>query len=403
MPDLRLSFESRLLRRMLRSLGDPPVEIELGWWPGRHFVAGTNQPLRRVRIKDRQTLLGLLRNPQIRFGDAYSSGQIEIEGDLIDFMAMMLRVLAAPDTPESLWRRFAHWRNRSRRHNSLTGSLDNIHRHYDLGNDFYALWLGETMAYTCAYFPSGQAGLDQAQVAKMDHVCRKVRLGASDTVVEAGCGWGSLALHMARIYGAKVRAFNISAEQIDYARSWARRLGLANRVEFVQDDYRNIDGRYDVFMSVGMLEHVGREHYRELGGVIRASGAARGLVHSIGRNRPEPLHSWIERRIFPGAYPPSLGEMMQIFEPWNISVLDVENLRLHYALTLRCWLKNFEAALDKVRSLSFDERFLRMWRLYLASSAAAFETGDLQLFQIVFAAATNNHVPLSREFMYREP
>lgn len=395
-----LSFEARLLRRLLHSLGDPPVEIELQW-SGERVTAGSKQPLKQVRIKDRHTLFGLLSNPQIRFGDAYSSGQIEIEGDLIAFMSMLLRTMAAPDTPDSISRRFSHWLNRPRRHNSLAGSLDNIHRHYDLGNEFYALWLGETMAYTCAYFPSAQATLDQAQTAKMDHVCRKVRLGAADTVVEAGCGWGSLALHMARSYGAKVRAFNISKEQIDYARHRARRLGLEGRVEFVEDDYRNIRGRYDVLMSVGMLEHVGREHYSELGRVIRGSGAGRGLIHSIGRSRPEPLHPWIERRIFPGAYAPSLGEMMQIFEPWNLAVLDVENLRLHYALTLRQWLARFESALDKVRARSFDENFVRMWRLYLASSAAAFETGGMQLFQVVFATAENNQIPLTREFMYR--
>jgi cyclopropane-fatty-acyl-phospholipid synthase len=211
----------------------------------------------------------------------------------------------------------------------LAGSRDNIHKHYDLGNDFYSLWLGETMAYTCAYYPTAETTLDQAQVAKMDHVCRKLLLGANDTVVEAGCGWGSLALHMAGRYGAKVRAFNISKEQIAYARGRARELGLESRVDFVEDDYRNIKGTYDAFVSVGMLEHVGRENYPELGRVISRclSNEGRGLIHSIGRNRPEPLHPWIERRIFPGAYPPSLGEMMQIFEPTNLSVLDVENLR----------------------------------------------------------------------------
>ena len=181
-----------------------------------------------------------------------------------------------------------------------------------------------------------------------------------------------------------------------------RQEGLQNRVEFIEDDYRNITGRYDVFASIGMLEHVSPENYPELGRVARRSLTAdgRGLIHSIGRNRPEPLHPWIERRIFPGAYPPSLGEMMGIFEPWNLSVLDVENLRLHYALTLRHWLERYEAALDKVRAMSFDENFVRMWRLYLAGSIAAFETGVMQLFQVLFTTHENNRIPLTREFMY---
>jgi cyclopropane-fatty-acyl-phospholipid synthase len=236
----------------------------------------------------------------------------------------------------------------------------------------------------------------------MDHVCRKLQLGANDTVVEAGCGWGSLALHMAGRYGAKVRAFNISKEQIAYARGRARDLGLESRVEFVEDDYRNIRGTYDAFVSVGMLEHVGLENYPELGRVISRclSNEGRGLIHSIGRNRPEPLHPWIERRIFPGAYPPSLGEMMQIFEPADLSVLDVENLRLHYARTLRDWLQRYEGVVDQVRDLFSDESFVRMWRLYLTGSVAAFETGVMQLFQVVFAKQENNAIPLTRDHLY---
>src|ERR1019366_5590669 len=150
-----------------------------------------------------------------------------------------------------------------------------------------------------------------------------------------------------------------------------------------------------------MLEHVGRENYTELGRIARdcIGERGRGLIHSIGRNRPEPLHPWIERRIFPGAYAPSLGEMMQIFEPWELSVVDVENIRLHYALTLRHWLDRYRAAEDRVRKM-FDETFVRMWRLYLAGSIAGFETGTLQLFQVLFTTQENNAFPLTREFMY---
>jgi len=316
-------------------------------------------------------------------------------------MVTLFQIFDRQDARDSIASRVAGWMQRPRR-NTLARSRDNIHRHYDLGNDFYALWLGETMAYTCAYYPSAQATLEQAQIAKMEHVCRKLRLGAADSVVEAGCGWGSLALHMAARYGAKVRAFNISKEQIDFARRRAREQGLEGRVEFIEDDYRNISGSYDVFVSVGMLEHVGREHYPELGRVVQRALTAegRGLIHSIGRNRPELLHPWIERRIFPGAYAPSLGEMMQIFEPSNLSVLDVENIRLHYARTLRHWLERYEAAIDSVRAMFSDESFVRMWRMYLAGSIAGFETGTLQLFQVLFAKQENNAIPLTREFMY---
>jgi cyclopropane-fatty-acyl-phospholipid synthase len=396
----RESLESRLMRRLLHGLGDPPIEFEFAW-SGERVAPLATSPTEHVRIADRTTLLGILSDTMVRFGDAYASGHVAIEGDIIKFLDLVFRHADGPDAQGSMAARLASWLRRPRR-NTLDGSRDNIHRHYDLGNEFYALWLGETMAYTCAYYPTAEATLEQAQIAKMDHVCRKLRLRATDSVVEAGCGWGSLALHVAGRYGAKVRAFNISKEQIDYARHRARAQGLAGRVEFVEDDYRNIGGRYDVFLSVGMLEHVGPENYPQLGALIRRSlpREGRGLIHSIGRNRPGRLDSWAERRIFPGAHPPSIGEMMQIFETSGLSVLDVENLRLHYALTLRDWLKRYEAAIDKVRAMFKDESFVRMWRLYLCGSIAGFETGSLQLFQVLFTPQENNDIPLTREFMY---
>jgi cyclopropane-fatty-acyl-phospholipid synthase len=258
------------------------------------------------------------------------------------------------------------------------------------------------MQYTCAYYPTPSATLDEAQVAKMHHVARKLRLKPGESVVEAGCGWGALGLHMARHYGVKVRAFNISREQVAFARERAKAEGLDGQVEYVLDDYRNISGSYDAFVSVGMLEHVGVPNYEMLGRVVtKAIGTSgRGLIHTIGRNKATgPLHPWIEKRIFPGAYPPTLGEMSRIFEPYSLSILDVENLRLHYAQTLRHWLELYEGNLERVRGM-FDERFVRMWRLYLCGSIAAFNTGGLQLFQVLFAPQANNDVPLTRAHLY---
>jgi cyclopropane-fatty-acyl-phospholipid synthase len=383
---------------LLSELGDPPVEFIL--WSGERIAPASSTPAIKIRVHDRATLLRVVRDPQVQFGDAYADGRVEVEGDLIELIGMIYRGMASTEGKLSLRARLAGWLRRSQR-NTLAGSRRNIHHHYDIGNDFYALWLGETMAYTCAYYPSTAASLEQAQIAKMDHVCRKLQLKAGDSVVEAGCGWGSLALHMASRYGARVRAFNISREQVAYAREQAKQQRLDDRVEFIQDDYRNISGRYDVFASIGMLEHVGRENYAELGRVVRRSlnAAGRGLIHSIGRNRPGLLHPWIVRRIFPGAYAPSLGEMMQIFEPSGLSILDVENIRLHYALTLRHWLDRYRAAEDRVRKM-FDDTFVRMWRLYLAGSIAGFETGTLQLFQVLFTTPDNNRIPLTRQHLY---
>ena len=392
------SVEGRLLARLLGFLGNPPLEFVLRGTGVRIAPAGAGI-VARVLVSNRATLLGILADVQMKFPDAYSEGRVEVEGDLVQLLETVYSSGRNGPQPSAVRRLVEHLR---RPHvNTLSGSRENIHRHYDIGNEFYSLWLGETMAYTCAYYPTPTTTLDEAQRAKMDHVCRKLRLRSGESVVEAGCGWGTLGLHMAQHYGVKVRAFNISREQIAFARARAASLGLSSQVEYVEDDYRNISGHYDAFVSVGMLEHVGVANYASLGEVIaRSIGTqGRGLIHSIGRNRPALLQPWIEKRIFPGAYPPSLAEMMQIFEPWDFSVLDVENLRLHYAQTLRDWLALFETATGRVREM-FDEKFVRMWRMYLAGSIAGFTTGALQLFQVVFAPRDNNGVPMTREHLY---
>jgi len=392
--------ERWLARRLVAAVGNPPIAVHL--WDGEPLQPVPERPAVRVYIRDRGAFYRLLSHPDLHFGDDYASGRIEVEGDLVQFLLTLERARSADGSSQRSG--LLGWIYRPRR-NTLAGSQENIHHHYDLGNDFYRLWLDEDMVYTCAYFPDPDADLETAQQAKMEHVCRKLALQPGQRVVEAGCGWGSLARYMAREYGARVRAFNISQEQVAYARERARAEGLADRVEYIQDDYRNVAGEYDAFVSVGMLEHVGTDHYRDLGRAIDRTLAphGRGLIHSIGRNRPSgPMNPWIERRIFPGAYPPSLGEMMALFEPWAFSVLDVENLRLHYARTLEHWRERYDAHEPEVRS-RFGERFLRAWRLYLSGSIAAFLGGNLQLFQVVFARPTNNDLPWTRGHIYREP
>jgi cyclopropane-fatty-acyl-phospholipid synthase len=207
---------------------------------------------------------------------------------------------------------------------------------------------------------------------------------------------------MARHYGVSVKAFNISHEQIAFARERAGREGLEDRVEFLEDDYRNMSGEFDAFASVGMLEHVGVANYGQLGALVDRvlTPEGRGLIHSIGRDQPMPINAWIDRRIF-HAQPPSIGEMMELFETSGLSVLDVENLRLHYARTLDQWSERFEQSVDRVREM-FDESFVRVWRMYLASSIAAFRSGTLQLFQVIFTRSGNNDIPWTRRDLYRD-
>lgn len=349
-----------------------------------------------LQFGDRGALFRLLAHPQANFGDLYSSGRITVDGDLHAVLDEAYRQsMRNPKRARAMARLRASTPG-------LSDSRRNIHHHYDIGNAFYRLWLdAEALQYTCAYYANPAMSLAEAQQAKMHHVCRKLRLEPGESVVEAGSGWGGFALFMARHYGVRVRSFNISREQVTWSREWAKRQGLEARVEFVEDDYRNITGRYDAFVSVGMLEHVGPGNYQELGALIKRvlTEEGRGLVHTIGRDRAQPLNPWIARRIFPGAYPPTLRDMAEIFEPNGLSVLDVENLRLHYARTLEHWLENYEANIDAVRTL-FDEDFVRAWRLYLAGSNRAFMHGTLQLFQVLFSRSGMNAIPRTRAHLY---
>lgn len=396
------SLVDRLLgRKLLEMLGRPPIAMRL--WDDEHIRLADLPDAACLVVRDRAALYRLARYPDLHFGDLYSAGRVEVEGNLVAFLETVYQGIARHFRASAIGRLHDRLLNRPRP-NSLEGSRENIHHHYDIGNDFYRLWLDSAaMQYTCAYFPDPAMTLEQAQLAKLDHVARKLRLQPGDRVVEAGCGWGGLARYFARHYGVKVRAFNISREQVDYARAQAHAEGLARRVEYVLDDYRNIDGEYDAFVSIGMLEHVGPDHYPELGDIVDRCLAphGRGLIHTIGRNRPGKMNPWIEQRIFPGARPPALSEMMAIFEPRDFSVLDVENLRLHYAKTLEHWLARFDAHETDVAQM-FDQAFVRAWRLYLAGSIAAFTTGSLQLFQVAFVRGTNNDLPWSRAALYRD-
>ncbi len=393
------ALERALGRQLLEALADPSIALVL--WDGQEVAPASSRAVTRVHIRDRGAFYKLLMNPDLHFGDLYSVGRVEVNGSLVEFLESAYRASSAAARRSRIAKLRTRLTNRPRA-NTLAGSRSNIHHHYDLGNEFYRLWLDSAaMQYTCAYFPDPNLTLEQSQVAKMDHVCKKLRLKPGDRVVEAGCGWGGLAVHMAQKYGARVRSYNISHEQIAYAREHAQQLGLVHQIEYVEDDYRNIDGEYDAFVSVGMLEHVGRDHYAGLGDVIDRCLApnGRGLIHSIGRNRPEKMNAWVEKRIFPGAYPPTLREMMDIFEGHEFSVLDVENLRLHYAKTLEHWLARFNQHADTIERM-YDKVFVRAWRLYLAGSLAAFTTSSLQLFQVVFTRGTNNDLPWSRAPLY---
>jgi cyclopropane-fatty-acyl-phospholipid synthase len=382
------------LARLAAAFAGAPVVVEL--WDGTRMQLGPEPLAGTVHVEDRGTLVRLLLQPDLAFGEAYTAGRLKVERDLAGLITAINRAMAG------------RWPVRPKRHDgaaSPDSARSNVHVHYDIGNDFYQLWLDPEMVYTCAYFEHPDVTLEEAQTAKLELVCRKLRLRPTDRVIEAGCGWGALAIYMARRYGVSVRAFNISEAQLAFARERARREGVADRVEFVNADYRAIEGTCDAFVSIGMLEHVGLGQYAELGEVIdRVLDArhGRGLLHFIGKHTPQPFNAWTTKYIFPGAYAPTLGEVSnRVFEQRSLAITDVENLRPHYALTLRHWLQRFEAHAEAIRG-RFDERFVRTWRLYLATALAGFDSGDLQLYQIAFGRLAGE-MPWTRRGLYERP
>jgi cyclopropane-fatty-acyl-phospholipid synthase len=388
-------FERRAIEMIMRAMGSPAVAIVL--WDDRPTWEPDRPPVGTIRFADRRALWRFLVDPSHGVADGYVDGHVSFDGELIGLLAEAYR--ASKDAPlgKILWRPKL-WRGR----NGLARARANASHHYDLDHAFFAKWLDPRLVYTCAYFAESGMTLEQAQRAKLDYVCKKLDLRRGQRLVDAGSGWGALAIHAAQHYGVTVRAFNVSLEQTAYAQQRARELGLEGRIEFVSDDYRNMVGTCDAFASVGMLEHVGFQDYPSLRRVIDRCLApdGRGLLHFIGRTRPTPMDRWIEREMFPGAYFPSLREMLEVLEPSDMAVLDVENLRLHYARTVELWLANFDRAADDIARM-YDDRFVRRWRLYLAASAAAFRAGTCQLFQVTFARSENDAIPWTRAHLYR--
>ena len=332
-----------LAAALARNLSRVGVRLRVAKGPA--WYDGPEPAIGELVVSDVRTLLGLVFRPDLYFGEAYTAGRLRVRGNLKEVVEAVGRLSPAPSVVERIANRLAFA-------NTLTNARRNVQHHYDLGNDFYRSWLDPELVYTCAYYAEPEMSLAAAQTAKLDLVCRKLRLRPGETVVEAGCGWGALALHMARIYGARVKAYNVSREQIAFARERAAREGLAHQVEFIDDDYRNVQRHVRCVRlrrDAGARRPARLRHSRA--GDL-ADGAQR-RPRPVALHRPrraEALNAWIRRRIFPGAYTPTLGEVMnQVLMPAGMSVLDVENLRLHYARTLRHWAERFARTGDRGR------------------------------------------------------
>jgi cyclopropane-fatty-acyl-phospholipid synthase len=374
-------------------------------WRGgiSHFGVAGQEPIATVRFHDRWLPLRIAINPSLATGEAYMNGRLTIErGDLHAFLsAVTANVQPLYDAAfMRTCNQFAKGVVRALGGNKRQRSARNVAHHYDLSADFYRLFLDEDMHYSCAYFATGKETLEEAQTAKARHIAAKLCLKSDQTVLDIGSGWGSMALMLAREAGARVTGVTLSTAQLETARARASQSGLADRALFEPLDYRDVTGTFDRIVSIGMLEHVGREHlrtyFRKVGGLLAKDGVA--LVHSIGRwdadTGPDP---WTDRYIFPGAHIPCLSEVMTAVEQSGLLVTDMEILRLHYAHTLRHWSDRFAENRASAREM-YGEKFCRMWEFYLSAAEMSFRNRPLMVFQIQLAHR-RDAVPLTRDYI----
>ena len=393
---------AQLVDRVARRRGNQSFTVEL--WDGTRRTYGATPEDLVIRLRDRRTCLGLLVDPSARFGDAYVDGAIEVQGDLGKLLELLLR-LDPRDLAPSLSRRLLGGATSWARRNSPFRARRNVAHHYDLGNEFFCLWLGRSMAYSCAYFREPTDDIDTAQEQKFRHVCDKLRLEPGLTLLDIGCGWGGLAAYAASHYGVHVTGITLSEAQKRGADEMLMTRGLASRVTIRLQDYRELatDHPFDRIVSIGMFEHVGREliprYLRETSRLLAPRGI--GLLHTIGRVRPAPMDAWIVRRVFPGAYFPALAEILAPMGEQDLHAADIESLGPHYALTLDRWADAFEDSVPAVTRM-YGDGFVRMWRLYLKGSAAAFRVGNMTLWQIQFTKGAPAGLPLTREYLYRD-
>lgn len=359
-----------------------------------------------MQVLDDRALRRMCLKPELGFAEGYMAGRVTFQGSTLeDTMRLAMRNVARGGRMPP-WVRLAEraqFRLRPiKQRNTALRSRFNVAHHYDISDDLYRLFLDRDMQYSCAYFADPNTSLDDAQEAKKAHIAAKLRIEPGMRVLDIGCGWGGMALTLARDHGARVLGVTLSENQLAAARARAAEAGLEGRVEFRLVDYRALDEAFDRIVSVGMLEHVGVPQYGvyfdKVSDLLAPEGVA--LIHTIGRCGPPTIQSgFLNKYIFPGGYVPSMSELAPPIERAGLWHLDIEILRLHYARTLRHWLARFEANLDRVREM-YDAQFIRMWRFYLVSCILSFEEFNQAVFQFQLGHA-RDAVPLTRDYLYQ--
>jgi len=380
---------------------DPKACFAIEFWDGDAMRFG-DVPRVTLRLKTKKAARSIIGKGFLGFGESYMEGDLDIEND----MQELIRLVFATDFYDyrlPFWQKLRFFIPSLLYRNSLRRSPKNISYHYDLGDEFYELYLDKTMTYSCAYFKRPDDSLEQAQLNKYEHIARKLLLKPNESLLDIGCGWSGMLIYAAQKYGITGVGNTISQNQYEYANRKIKELGLQDQIKVLYQDYRNLSGKFDKVVSIGMFEHVGKKFIpafiQKVSDLLKTGGL--GLLHTIGKDTSSPSDPWIFKYTFPGGYLPTLHEITREMGKIGFSILDVENLRLHYAKTLEKWAENYEQNVEKVREL-FNEAFVRRWRLFLNISIAGFKFGESRLFQILFSNGLNNALPTTRSHVYHE-
>ena len=389
-------LDKQITKSFLQSLHD--ISFKAILWDGEELIIGEGKPEFEVILKEPLSKSHLLRSTTLELGEAYMNKTIEVNGEL--YVALD-RILSQMEKFSTHYKAFPKLYQKS---NTMSHNRENIAYHYDLGNEFYSLWLDDTMSYSCAYFESEEDTLNQAQCNKINYILKKLHLQKGQKLLDIGCGWGDLLIQAAKQYGVSGYGITLSEEQRRKCQEKIKAEGLEKLVQVKIMDYQELQRsnmKFQRIVSVGMIEHVGRDHYasffENVDHVLDENGIM--LLHFINGMKESKGDAWIKKYIFPGGVIPSLREIVNLISDKRYHILDIESLRPHYVRTLLCWYNNFNDNLHEVAQM-FDETFIRMWRLYLASCAAGFHNGIVDLHQIVFTKGVLNDLPLTRDDLY---
>lgn len=369
-------------------------DFSIKFWDNEEISIGKNPPKFSIIFKRKISHREIHKDMSLTFGELYMRGGVEIVGDYDALMRVLHRHTNA---------KVLQQHNHKISHIHTHKERQNIKSHYDIGNDFYRLWLDETMSYSCAYFKNPDDSLYQAQINKIDHTLKKLDLQKGERLLDIGCGWGWLAIKAAQEYGVNVVGITISQEQYAEATHRVKSLGLQEQVEIRLQNYQDLplENCFDKIVSVGMFEHVGKKniplYFSCVKHLLKPGG--KFLLHSIMSYFEGKTNRWIDKYIFPGGYLPTLGEVMKIASESGFNLLLSESLRIHYAKTLDLWHENFQKVKAEVR-LMYDEEFVRMWELYLKTCASAFRVGNIDLMQFLFTKDAITNVPTTYAYIY---